>query len=85
MRPCRHVTTTRPLSLQSIGCGDCLAIGEVWTELSFCLSCGWLACGDNSPRRHAEAHYQETDHPVAVAVDGTPDPVRWCYVHQRAV
>jgi uncharacterized UBP type Zn finger protein len=46
-----------------------------------CLSCGWVACSDNSPNQHAKAHYQETDHPVAVSLDEPRQ--RWCYVHQR--
>jgi uncharacterized UBP type Zn finger protein len=52
-------------------------------ELWLCLSCGWVACSDNSPNQHASAHYQETDHPLAVSLDEPRQ--RWCYVHQRTV
>ena len=38
--------------------------GDAWTELWLCLSCGWVACSDDSPSRHAFAHY---------AGDGPPD------------
>jgi uncharacterized UBP type Zn finger protein len=51
--------------------------------LWLCLSCGWVACSDDSPNQHAKAHYQETDHPVAVSLDEARQ--RWCYVHQRTV
>jgi len=49
-----------------------------------CLSCGWVACSDDSPNQHARAHYEETDHPVAVGFPRGSHP-RWCYVHHRAV
>ena len=39
-----------------------------WVGLWLCLSCGWVACSDDSPNQHAKAHYQETDH---------PSPSRW--------
>jgi hypothetical protein len=43
-----------------------------------------VACSDDSPERHAAAHYAETDHPVVRAL--RPGPVRnWCYVHRRTV
>jgi uncharacterized UBP type Zn finger protein len=48
-----------------------------------CLSCGWVACSDESPRRHARAHYEETDHPVATTYQ--PSGWRWCYVDARVV
>jgi uncharacterized UBP type Zn finger protein len=49
-----------------------------------CLTCGWVACCDDSPNQHARAHYEETDHPVAAAL--APGAAwRWCYVHQRLV
>ena len=73
-----------PVEAHSTGCQECLAGGDDWTELCLCLSCGWVACSDDSPNRHARAHYEETDHPIAVLLRLGPQP-RWCYVHQRAV
>jgi uncharacterized UBP type Zn finger protein len=49
-----------------------------------CLSCGWVACSDDSPRQHARAHYEETDHPIAAPLPYGSQP-RWCHVDQRAV
>jgi hypothetical protein len=43
----------------------CLARGEDWVELWLCLSCGWVACSNDSPNQNAMAHYEETDHPIA--------------------
>jgi uncharacterized UBP type Zn finger protein len=48
-----------------------------------CLRCGWVACSDDSPSRHARAHYQETDHPLARGMEPGSRP--WCYVHRRLV
>jgi uncharacterized UBP type Zn finger protein len=52
--------------------------------LWLCLSCGWVACSNDSPNQHAKAHYQETDHPVAVSLEQNGRQ-RWCYIHQRTV
>jgi uncharacterized UBP type Zn finger protein len=81
---CDHLDALVPVAPQSSTCGTCEAAGAHWTGLVACLTCGWVACSDDSPRRHALAHYQETDHPVAGAL--RPGPTwRWCYVHQRTV
>jgi uncharacterized UBP type Zn finger protein len=83
-RPCGHVAAAHPVETHSTGCLECLAGGDDWTELWLCLSCGWVACSDDSPSRHARAHYEETDHPIAVPLRLGPQ-AWWCYVHQRAV
>jgi uncharacterized UBP type Zn finger protein len=49
-----------------------------------CLTCGWVACSDESPNQHAKAHYEETDHPVAASL-ALGAAWKWCYVHQRLV
>ena len=71
--PCRR---TRPAARS--------AYGDDWVELWLCQSCGWVACSDDSPNRHAQAHYEETDHPIAVRLRPGPRS-RWCYVHHRIV
>jgi uncharacterized UBP type Zn finger protein len=52
--------------------------------LVVCLTCGWVACSGDSPSKHARAHYEETDHPLAAGLEPGPR-WRWCYVHQRLV
>ena len=54
----------RPVTRQSEGCAQCQAQGADWLGLLMCLTCGWVACSDDSPRHHALAHYEETDHPI---------------------
>jgi len=83
-RQCGHVDAAHQVEAHSAGCLDCLARGHDWTGLCLCLSCGWVACSDDSPNRHALAHYEETDHPIAVLLGVSAKPW-WCYVHQRAV
>jgi uncharacterized UBP type Zn finger protein len=81
---CEHLDAIRPVTVQPGGCGDCEATGDSWVRLFVCLTCGFVACSDDSPQRHALAHYRETDHPIA----GLAEPGstwKWCYVHGRAV
>jgi uncharacterized UBP type Zn finger protein len=81
---CDHVDGLAPVAPQSDDCLACLACGGRWKALLVCLNCGWVACSDDSPGRHARAHYEETDHPLARGLDPGPR-WRWCYVHQRLV
>jgi uncharacterized UBP type Zn finger protein len=83
-RPCEHLSGARAIRPHSTQCLECLERGSGWVELWLCLSCGWVACSDDSPNQHAKAHYQETDHPVAVSLEHDRRQ-RWCYVHQRTV
>ena len=81
---CEHLEATFPVHPQAETCGQCEADGLTWLALRRCLTCGWVACSDESPGQHARAHYQETDHAVVAATE--PGPTwRWCYVHERAV
>lgn len=81
---CDHVDSLAPVAARAAGCRDCEACGGHWLRLSVCLTCGWVACSDDSPQRHALAHYEETDHPIAGELAPGTDR-RWCYVHRRAV
>ena len=83
-RPCVHAAVGVYVEPSAGSCPRCRERGQRWVALWMCLSCGWVACSDDSPNQHARAHYEETDHPVAVRLPrGTPP--RWCYVHERAV
>ncbi|MEV0391155.1 UBP-type zinc finger domain-containing protein [Nonomuraea sp. NPDC050643] len=81
---CEHVDIS-PVAQQGLPqCAGCLVLGLAWTRLLACLTCGWVACSDDSPGTHAREHYRETDHPVVAALE--PEPAwRWCYVHERPV
>ena len=75
---CEHLDGLQPVTPRSDNCQDRPA------SLVVCLSCGWVACSDDSPNRHAGAHYEETDHPLAGGLE-PGSRWRWCYVHQRPV
>jgi uncharacterized UBP type Zn finger protein len=78
---CEHLDGLAAVGPQSADCQECR---NRQAGLVICLTCGWVACSDDSPNRHARAHYEETDHPVAAGLaQGTA--WRWCYVHQRLV
>jgi uncharacterized UBP type Zn finger protein len=81
---CEHVDGLVPVTTQSDHCRDCRAHADRWVKLLVCLSCGWVACSDDSPGRHARGHYEETDHPLARGLE-PGSRWRWCYVHQRLV
>ncbi len=79
---CEHIDGLAPVTPQSDTCPACGA--DVAAVLMVCLTCGWVACSDDSPGRHAKAHYQETNHPLARCLE--PGSRRsWCYVHERLV
>ena len=56
-------------------CGDCLAIGGTWVHLRMCQSCGHIGCCDQSPNRHARAHFHASSHPIA-RLRGADDRMR---------
>ena len=78
---CEHLDGLQPVTPRSDHCRDCQ---DRRASLVVCLSCGWVACSDDSPNRHAMAHYEETDHPLAGGLE-PGSRWRWCYVHQRPV
>jgi uncharacterized UBP type Zn finger protein len=84
IRPCGHVAAIRTVQPYTADCPQCTDRGKGWVALCLCLSCGWVACSDDSPHHHAKDHYEETDHPIAAIPAHNPG-TRWCYVHQRAV
>jgi hypothetical protein len=64
-------------------CEDCAAEGvNAPAPLRRCLTCGHLACGDSSPRRHATRHFEVTGHPVIRSAQ-PGQRWRWCYLHAR--
>jgi hypothetical protein len=60
------------------GCEDCLREGSSWVHLRECLECGHVGCCDNSPRKHATAHWHATQHPIIRSFQLGEDWA-WCY------
>ncbi|MGH8931601.1 MAG: UBP-type zinc finger domain-containing protein [Egibacteraceae bacterium] len=76
---CPHLGTAREVAPSiTKGCEDCLREGTQWVHLRECLACGYVGCCDNSPRRHATAHWRATDHPLIRSFEPGEDWA-WCY------
>ena len=63
------------------GCEECLALGTRWVHLRMCQSCGHIGCCDDSPNKHATAHFHATEHPVIRSAEPGEDWF-WCYVDE---
>jgi len=46
------------------GCAECDAVDGWWVHLRRCAACGHIGCCDDSPAKHASAHWRETRHPI---------------------
>jgi len=56
---CEHLDGLAPVTPLLDACRD---HADRQAPLVVCLTCGWVACSDDSPGGHARAHYEETDH-----------------------
>ena len=63
-------------------CTACAEIGGEWLHLRQCLTCGRTSCCDNSPNRHATAHFHEAGHPMIRSAEQDED-WRWCFPDDR--
>jgi uncharacterized UBP type Zn finger protein len=81
---CTHVDLVADVVPSSAGCEDCLRIGGRWVHLRMCMTCGHVGCCDNSPNRHASAHYAaNNDHPLIRSYE--PGEDWWfCYADDLA-
>ena len=76
---CTHLDTIRDVEPSSLGCEDCLRIGGRWVHLRMCMRCGHVGCCDNSPNRHATAHWRSNSaHPLIRSYEPGED-WWWCY------
>jgi len=84
-KPCTHFDDLKPVAPRTpAGCEECLKMGSRWVHLRLCLVCGHVGCCDNSPHRHATAHYHATHHPVIRSFEPGED-WGWCYVDEQFV
>jgi uncharacterized UBP type Zn finger protein len=80
---CSHLdqVTITELPTPPLVCEDCVPIGGRWVHLRMCLSCGHVACCDNSPNRHATAHFHAVGHPLIRSAEPGED-WSWCYLDE---
>lgn len=78
-KACDHLSAIADVQPSTTeGCEDCLREGTQWVHLRECLVCGHVACCDNSPRRHATAHFHSSDHAIMRSFEPDEDWA-WCY------
>jgi hypothetical protein len=63
------------------GCAECLAEGRTWVDLRLCLGGGHVGCCDDSPGRHAAAHWRGTGHPLVRSWEPGEEWL-WCYADE---
>jgi hypothetical protein len=83
-KQCHHVRSIREVVPSARGCEECLKTGDTWVHLRLCRSCGHVGCCDESPNRHATAHFRETQHPIIEGYD-PPEGWGWCYIDKVPV
>ena len=83
MASCSHLDTieVQDVPADVAGCEECLRDGTRWVHLRMCQRCGHIGCCDNSPMRHATAHFRETSHPIIRSAEPGEDWA-WCYVDE---
>ena len=83
MAECTHLDAVEVLALpgEVKGCEECLALDMQWVHLRMCQTCGHIGCCDNSPEKHATAHFLGTEHPIIRSAEPGED-WSWCYVDE---
>ena len=85
MTACRHVEETPIVKPHDVdGCEECLKTGGWWVHLRCCLECGYVGCCDDSPGKHATAHFRATTHPLIRSMEPGEDWA-WCYVDEIVI
>jgi uncharacterized UBP type Zn finger protein len=79
MSICSHLDAIVDVEPSGNGCVECLLTGGRWVHLRRCTQCGHIGCCDNSPGKHATAHFHESAHPIIQSYEPGED---WffCYV-----
>jgi uncharacterized UBP type Zn finger protein len=81
MDACTHLDQITEVTPSADGCEDCLRIGAWWVHLRLCLTCGHVGCCDESPNRHATAHYQASGHAIIRSFE-PHESWAWCFVDE---
>lgn len=79
---CTHLDTVEHTDAPTgAGCEECLRIGARWLHLRMCQQCGKVGCCDDSPNRHASAHFAESAHPIIRSIE-PGEQWSWCFVDE---
>jgi signal transduction histidine kinase len=81
---CEHLEAVENTPKPEGGCEQCLAAGDTWVHLRFCVECGQVGCCNDSKNKHASRHAAESGHPVMRTKE--PDENwAWCFVDEMGV
>ncbi len=76
---CQHLDQIRDVVPSGTGCVECIAEGRSdWVHLRVCQECGHVGCCDNSPGKHATAHYRTVGDPIIRSYEPGED---WYYCY----
>lgn len=75
---CGHLDTVRTATPSAKDCEECLPLGQEWVHLRICRLCGHVGCCDQSPGKHATAHFHASGHPIIEGYD-LPEGWGWCF------
>ena len=78
---CGHIQSLKKVAASSDGCQQCLEMDSMWVNLRMCLVCGQVGCCDDSPSRHAAAHFRVEGPPIVRSFE-PGESWRWCYVDE---
>lgn len=81
---CTHLDQVNDVTLSAPGCEDCLKMGARWVHLRVCVTCGYVGCCNSSQHKHAQRHFQETGHPIAMSMESGEEWM-WCYAEQEFI
>ena len=79
---CTHLDSIADVTPSADGCEDCLRAGtRDWFHLRMCMACGHIGCCDQSPGKHATAHFRTSAHPLMRSYEPGED-WWWCFVDE---
>ncbi len=81
---CSHLDQMEVTSTEEDACEECLKAGGEWVHLRMCLVCGTVGCCDQSPGKHATAHFHASDHPIMRSIEPGESWV-WCFPDKMVV
>lgn len=82
--PCAHRDMEKQVEPADTGCTQCKAMGDTWTHLRMCQTCGHVGCCESSKNRHAEVHFRESGHPIIRSLE-PGEHWKWCYLDNAVI
>lgn len=78
---CSHTDQLELVTPSAQGCEECLKLGDRWVHLRLCRTCGHVGCCNSSKNKHAQKHFNQTEHPIIQSFEPNEDWL-WCYIDE---